>query len=159
GGAMMTLHDCSDIAAHMGEYVDQRLAGDEVLAFNDHIASCRACRQRLNHVRAMQSVMTAVFGDAGPDDEQKEKTGQFLSAVTSDSMSAYAEAGLCAENGDLTPTLFERLGAAPWWFVSFSLHILIIALAGVISMSIELPRSDDAVVMMTELQPRAALKN
>ena len=50
----------------------------------------------------------------------------------------------------------ERLGAAPWWLVSLSLHVLMIALAGLVSMAIELPRNDDAVTMITELQQFAA---
>jgi hypothetical protein len=52
---------------------------------------------------------------------------------------------------------FENLGAAPWWAVSLALHVLIIALASLVSMSIELPKSDDSVIMVTELSQRQEL--
>jgi len=55
--------------------------------------------------------------------------------------------------------IVDRFGAAPWWFVSATMHILIIALASLVSMSIELPRDTDAVIMMTELQERVSLKS
>lgn len=50
-----------------------------------------------------------------------------------------------------------RLGAAPWWLVSCALHLLIIALAGLITMSIEPPKNDDSIIMLTELLSRPAI--
>src|SRR5439155_21446440 len=51
-------------------------------------------------------------------------------------------------------SILHRIGGAPWWFVSVALHVLIIALAGLVSMAIELPHSEDAVIMMTDLNHR-----
>jgi hypothetical protein len=42
--------------------------------------------------------------------------------------------------------------------VSCALHVLVILLASLVSMAIELPKSDDAVVMLTELSARPELK-
>ena len=50
--------------------------------------------------------------------------------------------------------LLSNLGSAPWWAVSCALHVLIIVLAGLVTMAIELPKNDDAVIMMTELAAR-----
>ena len=49
------------------------------------------------------------------------------------------------------PFLYSVTGQTPWWIVSVLLHVLVIALASLVSMAIELPKNDDAVVMVTEL--------
>src|SRR5580693_2735236 len=53
--------------------------------------------------------------------------------------------------------ILNRLGNAPWWCVSLALHVLIILLASLVTMSIVAPNSDNETVMVTELQqPPAA---
>ncbi|HYF47777.1 MAG TPA: prenyltransferase/squalene oxidase repeat-containing protein [Planctomycetota bacterium] len=56
------------------------------------------------------------------------------------------------------PFLYSMTGHTPWWIVSILLHCLVIALAGLISMAIELPKGDDANVTVTELAPRPEVK-
>ena len=55
------------------------------------------------------------------------------------------------------PFLYSVTGMAPWWVVSVLMHALVIALAGLLSMSLKLPAADDAVVMMTQLEARPAI--
>ena len=50
------------------------------------------------------------------------------------------------------------LDAAPWWAVSVLFHGLGIALAGLLSLAIELPRADESLIIITELQPAAQIK-
>ncbi|MFH0938072.1 MAG: prenyltransferase/squalene oxidase repeat-containing protein [Planctomycetota bacterium] len=52
------------------------------------------------------------------------------------------------------PFLYSVSGMTPWWIVSVLLHVLVIAFAGLISMSMKLPSGDDALVIITELQQR-----
>jgi hypothetical protein len=140
----------------MGDYMDSRLSEDQAMGFNTHLVGCPPCRERLTHVRKMQKVMQAAFGAETPDENQKEKTGRYLNVVTSDSMCAYAESALRAERSALGWSISARLSAAPWWFVSLALHVLIIALAGLLSLAIEPPRGSDEVVMITELRAQPA---
>jgi hypothetical protein len=70
-----------------------------------------------------------------------------------------ARSGQPDEQPEETPFAFEKLNAAPWWIVSATLHVLIIALASLVSMSFTPPANDDAVVMVTELAPRTELKD
>lgn len=68
-----------------------------------------------------------------------------------------ADQGVQVESLGATTTLLQRLGATPWWFVSFAMHFLIIALAGLVTMAIDLPHGEDAAIMITELQRSAAI--
>ena len=54
-------------------------------------------------------------------------------------------AGLSSESPQ--PLLHSAKTKLPWWAVSVALHVLVITLAGLISMAIELPRFDDPVIM------------
>ena len=52
------------------------------------------------------------------------------------------------------PFLSSFTGQTPWWIVSVLLHVLVILLASLVTMAVDLPKTEDAVVMVTELQPR-----
>src|SRR5262249_28698407 len=88
----------------------------------------------------------------------REKAGKWVKSVSSESVQEYADA-LEGDTVEEPRSVGVMLGSAPWWFVSMAMHVLIIVLASLISMSIELPRNDDAVIMVTELQDRKMVKD
>src|SRR5690349_2711722 len=56
-------------------------------------------------------------------------------------------------------SFFATTGSAPWWIVSVLLHVLLIVLASLVSMAIDMPKGEEAVVMVTEMQARPELKD
>src|SRR6516225_2836625 len=56
-------------------------------------------------------------------------------------------------------SFFQRFAAAPWWLVSACLHVLLIALASLVTMAIEIPHPDDSVIMITTMAPPVVLNN
>ena len=96
--------------------------------------------------------------------EMDTKSAQDVQAVPSKTFESHAmlaypgangaPLGVGVDAGD--SSWLSRMSGAPWWMVSLALHILLITLAGLVSMAIQLPKGDDSVVMITELQPQLA---
>lgn len=131
---MTATTDCDILAESVGAYVDGTLPAETLAIIENHLQSCQACRAGVEQVRTVKGLMEYI--------DCREPIAE-VSAVP-----APSAAGLAWH---------ERLGAAPWWVVSCSLHILVIALASLVSMAIDLPQNDDAVIMVTELQARNVL--
>ena len=133
---MVITCDCQKCSECASAYVEKTLPRDEQRAIEDHLHDCESCRETLRCFREVHGMLSYA--------QAEEKSGAEAVAVAV----AVAE-----------PRNFLRsLGAAPWWVVSATLHVLVIALASLVTMAIELPANDDKVVMVTELQPRSALK-
>ena len=130
---MTTLCDCESVAERAAEYVERRLTKVEMAAIDAHLDQCQACCETMHYSRAVHGLIA------------------YVGAGVPESAAASGEDSVAA---DESPALLMRLSGAPWWFVSMALHALVIVLAGLVSMAIELPRGDDAVIMTTELQPR-----
>jgi len=126
--------DCEMLAEHVEAYLERALPQTEAKAFEAHMESCDACRKSVHYSRAVGGLI------------------DYVGARPSAPEAAIAQTAVRV-------SVLDRFTGAPWWLVSASLHILIIALASLISMGIELPRNDDAVIMVTELQQRAELKD
>lgn len=62
-----------------------------------------------------------------------------------------------AEPGS-SPYLFSVTNQTPWWIVSILLHALVILFAALVSVSIDLGKDAEAVVMVTELAPAPETK-
>jgi hypothetical protein len=128
----MVAVECQTMTERASLYVNGALSASELREFEQHVSQCEACGETLRQVRAVHGLMEYIEADAPA-----------------------ARVATPANIG-----WRERLGQAPWWLVSCSLHVLVIALAGLISMAIEAPRGDDAVIMVTELsQPDAVQDN
>jgi hypothetical protein len=126
--------DCETLTGHLEAYLDNTIKPADAIAFETHLEHCEACRKSVHYARAVRGLIGYVEIDRRATD-----AALVLAETPSSSM--------------------DRLGAAPWWLVSASMHILLIALASLVSMSIELPKADDSVVMLTELQSRVAIKD
>jgi hypothetical protein len=126
--------DCKLLAEQAEEYLEGKLANGDAEAIREHLRECQACRETLSCLREIHGMV--------------------------DYIEAKTETPLVAEQTEaVRVSPFDRLGAAPWWFVSVSVHILLIALAGLVTMAIEMPQNNDNVVMITELQQRVTIKD
>ena len=56
-----------------------------------------------------------------------------------------------AQQSEGEPFLHSVTSSTPWWVVSVLLHVLVIALAGLVSMAIQLPSPDDSVIVITNI--------
>jgi uncharacterized membrane protein YgcG len=137
---MTTLtYDCEKVAEHAAEFIERRLNKADAAAIEAHLAHCEACSESFRYSRAVHGLISYV---------NAERTAP----------AAVLAAQVAVPEAAERTTVLERIGAAPWWFVSLALHTLVIALASLVSMAIEMPHNDDAVVMITELQQRQALQ-
>ena len=134
GETMTTLIDCKRVQDLAKAYAASSLPAEEIAAIDAHSLFCKKCRGLIHQPPA-----------ASP-----------TPAPAPHAETVAAKAAEADPHLEPKPSIGERLGGAPWWFVSISLHVLIIVLASLVSMAIELPRGADAVVMITELQQRAA---
>ena len=125
--------NCEAVAGNLAAYVDGSIApgSDGADAIARHLESCPDCRAAAERFGAVKNLLEYA---------QLEEPAAFATAAQP------AEAA--------RESLLARLSGVPWWFVSCALHMLIVALAGLVTMAVELPHADDAVIMVTELQAR-----
>jgi hypothetical protein len=137
----MKVMDCEMVAEQASAYIAKTLNKADAKALTAHLEECESCRASVQRFRAVEGLLEYVQIDPQQPQQQvreEEEELEEVGAASSDSV-------------------FTRMGGAPWWAVSCALHILVIALASLVSMSIELPKTDDSVIMVTELAPRVAL--
>ena len=130
----MIATDCSIFTERASLFVNGALPDADAQEFETHLEGCEGCQENLRQIRAVHGLMEYIEAEA------PAATGEAV-AVTAPRVS-----------------LAERLSGAPWWLVSCALHVLVISLAGLITMAVELPKSEDAVIMVTELQQRPTIQ-
>jgi hypothetical protein len=135
---MISTAACDEMTERMGPYLEKDLPASERKALESHVKSCDACRDKLRRFGAVRGLL------------------QYTSRLETRN-NHVVEPELAPEEPEPAGAgarFFESFAAAPWWAVSLAMHALLIALAGLVSMAIELPRNDDLVIMTTELQNR-----
>jgi hypothetical protein len=146
---MIATLQCREVAERMPEYADRELPAELAKEMDAHLAACKACREGL---RRYQSVDSLWRGTSQRDaDRQLAQTGKWLEGVSSDSLLKCAQSHQLEAQPSRLQKLLSGAGAAPWWFVSATLHVLVIALATLVTMSLDFQQNDDAVVMITDL--------
>ena len=151
---MNAIHDCSTVRDLIIDYVSQALPPGERAACDAHLRVCAGCRASVARFREVDGALKNVFEPVQGISPGTSKLS--LEAITARARTDFAvreEVAEAAEAG-----LAERLGGAPWWGVSLALHVLVIALASLVTMAIALPPAEEAMVMVTELQPRQDIK-
>ncbi len=143
---MIKTFDCEDIVERTEPYLERKLSRHEVEAVEAHLRECSSCRDTARCFRAVHGLLEYV--------QLEPNMSPTASAALSRIEDEEAEQTAVAA----APTWYENLGGAPWWGVSLALHVLVIALAGLVTMAIELPKTDESVVMVTELVPRKEVK-
>ncbi len=161
---MITGQDCKVLMQQIWDYAEGALPPAASRSVEDHIQNCRHCREGLQSVRETQALLSSA---RAPDVLGPEFAGHTRTRLAS--MSGEVEQASAAferlrvdepvaEDIPNEPQREFALGSAPWWAVSLALHVLIIALAGLITMAVELPRADESVIMVTELLPHKEMK-
>ena len=145
---------CAQAREQVVPYVDGTLSAEEKSAIEDHLLSCERCREAVQCHRGVLDLMRGTLGPAALNPAFVHETGKRLRAIL-EAPEEYSSAFETAASG---LGLQSRLGGAPWWGVSLVLHVLAILLAGLISMGMELPRTDESVIMVTELLPCKEVK-
>ena len=121
---MITKAACQEVLDLSNEFANGTLPDEQRLAVEQHLQTCAACNDKLSQICAAQGAENKATGSED----------------------------LNAETVKAAPAMTSWLASAPWWGVSVALHVLVILLASLISMSMNLPKNDDAVVMMTQLE-------
>ena len=140
---MITVDNCEVLSEHIGSYIEGALNAEYAAAIEEHLAVCANCREGVERYRAVKGLAEYVQ----------------LTPTTGSPEAVSDAAPEAPETTAPKPGIFASwLSEAPWWAVSCMLHVLVIALAGLVSMAITLPQSDDTVIMVTELQQRAEIQ-
>ena len=151
---MIAASSCKKTTEMMSAFVAGQLSANEARAISEHIAACKTCRADEKRLRAVKGLIHDTVSANQSVPAFATRKGRWVEAALRDEETEPEAVASGGGNG-----WGARLGAAPWWMVSCALHVLVIALAGLVSMAIELPKGDDAVIMVTELQPRPVVND
>lgn len=168
------LASCDESVKSFRFYLEGELDPAAAARLLEHLRGCRSCRAEFDTQKQVLSILGEAFAGKKISTDFDEAANTRLKSLRETQSGAQdlsavlirrplpPALGIDSESGAIDPVesesrsrLLERLGAAPWWFISLSMHVLVIALAGLVSMSIELPTADDSTIMITELQQRA----
>lgn len=127
---MICVESCESLMENIGLYIDGVLSPEDVQAVEVHLDLCETCRDGVEHYRAIKGL--AEYVQLTPATSEAAAVPEPVAAVQ-----------------PLRSSLYEWLQSAPWWGVSLTLHMLLIALASLLSMSFERPNGDDSVINIT----------
>ncbi|HYF51738.1 MAG TPA: zf-HC2 domain-containing protein [Planctomycetota bacterium] len=157
------IQNCETYAGSFRRYIEGSLPADDAAAMLKHLQGCADCQAKFDAQKQVISMLGQAYSSRRISEEfdqsadrklmQLHRKPQPLPSATAVLEDGEEEAfldGRDVESGSWR----DRLSAAPWWAVSVVLHGLVIALAGLISMAIELPQNDDIMVTVTELSQR-----
>jgi hypothetical protein len=176
-GQSATFMTCEAAVESIRFMLDGELDSGAESALNQHLAGCGGCKAEFEKRRKVLALLGNTFNRRKISDDFDVNANKRLTAMretparahTRTAPSARKSARFAApqdpdqeveeqEEEEVVaasgPGMFANLGGAPWWLVSCALHVLVILLASLVSMAIELPKSDDAVIMLTELSQR-----
>jgi hypothetical protein len=166
---MISIDTCEVFSQYVGAYVEGTLLQEDVYAIEVHLENCSDCRAGVKHYRSIKGLVEYVQLQSDSKKSKASKSSARRKAV-SNADSGIVRASEIAQHSDSWPSddeaaaapansndWYARLGASPWWLVSCALHILVIALTGLVTMAIEMPSNDDSVIMITELQQSQAV--
>ena len=142
-------------------------AGDGTL-LDRHLSVCDHCQRSCSEFHHLHGEMNRLLGarklsddfDAQSTLRLKQKREMSRSGSTSAAALSAVALNLpeteSASPAESWQTLQDRLGAAPWWVVSVALHVLVIVLLGLITMSIGVLEHSNSVIVLTNLGPRSS---
>jgi hypothetical protein len=160
---------CDQIAESFRPYLEGSCSPEEAATMLAHLKVCATCKAEFDSRKSVLSLLNQTYGEKRISDGFEVKADRRVAELKNSkrkpapsAVMKAAQKNVAAESDEVPEEEQEEsprgatatLGAAPWWLVSTAMHVLIIALASLVSMAIELPKSDDAVIMITELQNR-----
>jgi hypothetical protein len=170
--------ECPRTECRIPEYVEGSAPGEERRRVEAHITRCQSCCETAARFRAVWNLLqvaypTCALPPSAPSGN--DRTARHRIQITPLSPAA-AAAELATQ---LRPQmaaalrvafkkaarglsiLFSRLGGndrVPFWLVSLALHVLLIGLAGLISMSMRLSPDEERTTVVTELIRRPEIQ-
>ena len=178
-----TIINCTEAVESIRFVLDGEAEPEVSVALNKHLAACPACKQEFDRRKKVLALLGNTYQQKKISDsfdvtanrklvamketkehpqigDRRKKPISKIMPAASRTPEPEASDEDEEEVVESAPKggLFDNLGAAPWWVVSCALHVLLIALASLVTMAIEMPSNQDAVIMMTELQQRPEVK-
>ncbi|MFH0939035.1 MAG: hypothetical protein V1899_07125 [Planctomycetota bacterium] len=156
--------ECQTMQDEFRTYVENRLAMPQRKILESHLAICSRCQAELEANRSLYQIMDKTLGAQSLASNFNERAEQMLKKASVNSNLSVKDFEISEDNDALLDSAVPpsssnfMFSATPWWGVSVMLHVLVILLAGLISMSLALPTSEDAIVIITELQPPAQIQ-
>ena len=160
--------DCAAAAALVVEKLEGRLDAQRALALDAHLAACTRCHAMSLQYAKMHSLMLHGIAARGVSDGFDERSNRRLqerrAAIeehhTTSAALTSVRLGLDPEEVKVPAAagLAQRFGAAPWWAVSVSLHVLAILLASLVTMTIGEVLDKDEVIVVTNIEKRPEAK-
>ncbi|MFH0938131.1 MAG: zf-HC2 domain-containing protein [Planctomycetota bacterium] len=155
-----TVISCAEAVSSMRGYVEGELSNDLKAVLLEHVNGCVSCRSNLAARQQVISALGNAYGQIQISNNFDKTANSCLNQLRSNPQAVNS---LPTEDALLTAAVQSSgsnfmFSATPWWGVSVALHVLVILLAGLISMSLALPPSEDAIVVITELQPPALIR-
>ena len=153
---MILVESCRAACERLPDYLERKLPEPDAAALENHLRACAACRLKLSQYRDVQGLLqSALIQPAGADAETSTRlrgitTGPWLKVPATNEPRAEVKAGL--------GTLAQRFGAAPWWAVSVALHVLVILLASLVTMTIGEMGGEEEIIVVTNIEKRPEAK-
>ncbi|HYF49115.1 MAG TPA: zf-HC2 domain-containing protein [Planctomycetota bacterium] len=138
----MAHSDCRKYQEQIVDCAHGELGAQERGVLEAHLKACAQCAKVARSFLHVNQIFSQV-----PESEDFDSESAVLAGIQSreeEQQEAAAPRG----------SFLSNLSGLPWWGVSVVLHILVILLAGLISMAIELPRGDEPAITVTELSQR-----
>ena len=177
---------CQSVKEDFRAYLERQLPKSEVRVLEEHLHGCERCTRALAEYQRMFKLMDRTIG-SGKLNEAFDRRAEARLKRTPEGVALPSSANSAAlstpllrgqkraareeefvEEEEMEPVaaaprgalenLTDRFGAAPWWAVSVVLHVLVIILLGLITMSIGILGNTDSVVVLTNLEKMSAVK-
>jgi len=149
----MKLACCEELAVHFDAYLDESLAGSEREAVHAHVISCSACREQIRRSREVRGMLLGAFQRAAGSGATSQRLREITTGPRVATVAGELEREAAGRDGFL-----NRLGAAPWWGVSVALHVLVILLASLVTMTIGTLGETDEVILVTNIEKQTEAK-
>ena len=164
---------CAEAADLFRSSLESELDAGSKVALQQHLNLCASCKKAFDLQSRMFSLLNKTYGDKRISVGFENAANRRLTSLRDTPTGAHSliinqPLNKEREMGQGEEQVIENLekieepvalagaglGAAPWWAVSVLLHVLIIALASLVSMAVNLPDSGDTVIMITDLSAR-----
>ena len=158
---MRVLTDCAEFSSLLCDYQDGTLTGDEHASADQHLKACTACRETLAQVQAIKTLLDGTLQEHVMRDKFNAETDQKLRSITADpqlEVDPVEERLVAAEPVGFFGGASDRFGAAPWWAVSVSVHVLAILLASLVTMTIGEVLDDGEIIIVTNIEKSPMLQ-
>ena len=155
---MKLVADCGALAARLNDFADGALTPGECAEVEAHLSSCAACREGVQRSRAVRGLLNGAFAaEQSPLDASTSK--HRLREITTGPQAPTVNARETQlAQGSVLESFSQRFGAAPWWAVSVALHVLVILLASLVTMTIGEMGSNEEIIVVTNIEKRPEAK-